>query len=139
MDDGIGGDFRSLVGAESQGDSLATDYSISAGIQPGGLYRFRYRARNVNGWSGWSSLSYIRAASVPARPPRPLLLSVDATTIRVQLVRASHDGGSAILGYELYRNQGSGTVDFINVTTFAPYAQVMTHTMSVANDGMTTG
>jgi hypothetical protein len=60
MDDGIGGDFASLVGAELE--SLATEYEIGHGITPGGLYRFRYRAINVNGASGWSEISYIRAA-----------------------------------------------------------------------------
>ena len=113
MDDGLGGDFASLVGDESSGDSLETDYEIAVGIVDGGLYRFRYRARNVNGWSGFSPIAYVRAASVPARPAAPTLDSVDATSISVSLSRSLDDGGSEILGYELWRSQGTGTADFI--------------------------
>ena len=81
MDDGIGGDFVSLIGADEA--SLATEYQISAGITPGGLYRVRYRAININGASDWSDISYIRAAHVPGRPPAPAMLDVSATMIEV--------------------------------------------------------
>jgi hypothetical protein len=74
MDDGKGGNYTSIVGGTS--DSLATEYSIGNQTS-GGLFRFRYRAKNVNGWSGFSPVAYIRAANVPARPPMPKLDSVN--------------------------------------------------------------
>jgi hypothetical protein len=48
MDDGKGGNFTSLIGGTT--NSLATEYS-KGNITAGGLYRFRYRAKNINGWS----------------------------------------------------------------------------------------
>jgi hypothetical protein len=54
MDDGKGGEFISLLGNETSRDSLATEFTIAYGLEEGVLYRFRYRARNVNGWSEYS-------------------------------------------------------------------------------------
>lgn len=45
------------------------------------------------------------------------------------LRRTGDDGGSSILGYELWRNQGTGTVDFIKVSTYA--GQASSHTLTV--------
>lgn len=118
MDDGGGGPYAPLVGSEAQGDSLATQYTYGAGVVEGGLYRFRYRARNVNGWSGFSPVAYIRAASRPGRPDAPVRDSVDAVGFTVTLRRTPDDGGGAILRYELWRNQGTGTADFIIVATY---------------------
>jgi len=54
MDDGIGGEFASLSGGVAIGDSLHVEHTVGTGLTAGGLYRFRYRARNVNGWSAFS-------------------------------------------------------------------------------------
>jgi len=83
MDNGKGGTFISLIGGTS--DSLETEYTISAGIQSGTLYRFRFRARNVNGWSSFSPISYIKAATVPRRPPAPVFNTATATSITLDL------------------------------------------------------
>lgn len=104
MDDGQGGDFYSLAGGETAGDSLATTYTIGQDIQDGGLYRFRYRARNVNGWSSFSAIAYIRAATVPTRPSSPSLDLVDSTSITVTIQKVLDDGGSYVSGYQLWRN-----------------------------------
>ena len=103
----------------------------------GGLYRFRFRARNVNGWSAWSPIAYIKAANAPARPGPPKLNSVDATAISVSLTRTLDDGGSNVLGYELWRNQGTGTADFVKVSTYL--GQAPTHTLTVAADSIVAG
>ena len=103
----------------------------------GGLYRFRYRARNVNGWSSFSPVAYIRAASKPGRPEAPLLDSVDATGFTVILRRTGDDGGGSIQRYELWRNQGTGTVDFVQVTSYDGTSQ--SHTLTVAADSLAEG
>ena len=138
VDDGQGGDFHSLLGNETSGDSLETSYVLGKGITEGGLYRFRYRARNVNGWSGFSPVAYLRAANAPGRPAAPILVSVDATAFTVRLPRAAGDGGSSILRYELWRNRGTGCnknlydcAEFIKVTGFDGLAT--THTLTVGD------
>ena len=80
MDDGVGGPFFTIAG----GDSSIYTYTYFAGKAPavvtpsrllqvyetqseystvnittGVYYRFRYRAANVNGWSGWSPVAQI--------------------------------------------------------------------------------
>ena len=139
MDDGIGGDFVSLTGADE--GSLATRYEISHGVRPGGLYRFRYRAINVNGASGWSAISYIRAAQVTGRPPAPVMLDVSAAMIELQLHKTEHDGGSEVTAYELWRNQGTGTVDFVKVSSYDGHESLthMTHTLDKDTESLTLG
>ena len=55
------------------------------GIQRGNIYRFRYRVRNVNGWSEYSNIAYIEAYSIPEPPPAPIFQDADATTVTLQL------------------------------------------------------
>jgi hypothetical protein len=102
MDDGFAGNFTSLIGGDVS--SLETTYLIGQNIQEGGLYRFRYRTRNVNGWSPFSDIAYLRAANVPVRPAAPTLSLVTETSIKLTLKRTLDDGGSNVLRYELYRN-----------------------------------
>lgn len=71
MDNGKGGDFVSLIGGEGKDNSLETSFTVEYGIIGGNIYRFRFRSRNVNGWSEFSEIMYIRAATVPERPAAP--------------------------------------------------------------------
>ena len=65
MDDGSGGDYVTLVGTSS--DYLKLKFSVSsAQVSKGGTYRFRYRAKNVYGWSDYSPVAYLLVASVPS-------------------------------------------------------------------------
>lgn len=73
IDDGTGGDFTSLVGSKS--NYLLTTYTIMSGIEQGTLYRLRYRARNALGWSDYSPIVYVLAATVPQAPEQPSLVS----------------------------------------------------------------
>ena len=99
-------------------DSLETDFTVGVNVTEGVLYRFRWRARNVNGWSGYSPIAYIRAATRPARPLQPLMQQASATGITVSMQRSHSDGGGATLAYELWRNQGTSTVDFVKVDAY---------------------
>lgn len=54
MDNGMGGDFSTIVGATR--DVLQTSIVISTGIVKGRFYRFRYRCKNINGWSDYSNV-----------------------------------------------------------------------------------
>ena len=70
IDDGTGGDFTAVVG-------YATDYLLfyytHAGVTRGTNYRLRYRARNRIGWSEYSDIVYVLAATKPEKPPAPTL------------------------------------------------------------------
>lgn len=63
MDDGQGGDFFDVAGAAY--DDMST-YQVITNVTKGLVYRFQYRAKNVNGWSIWSDVTYIAAAISPA-------------------------------------------------------------------------
>lgn len=49
IDNGQGGNFTSLIGYQAY--SLETTFTLSYNITAGGIYRFRYRSLNINGWS----------------------------------------------------------------------------------------
>jgi len=72
MDDGDGGDFLKLTGGQ-ESQYLKLSYTVTAGIKEGVTFRFRFRARNAVGWSEYSPITYIEAASTPGRPPPPRL------------------------------------------------------------------
>jgi hypothetical protein len=45
-------------------DSLDLSSELSP-LNPGQYYFFRYRARNVHGWSDFSQISYVLMANIP--------------------------------------------------------------------------
>ena len=63
------------------------------------MYRFRYRSSNINGWSAYSPITYIKAATVPARPPAPTFLDANSTSITLNLYPTTNDRGSEIINY----------------------------------------
>ena len=79
-DDGNEGDFFTILLSAQQTQLLVKD-----GIERGNYYRFRYRVRNVNGWSDWSDTGYIVAFSVPEAPPAPQFIDATTTTIDIYL------------------------------------------------------
>lgn len=87
MDNGIGGGFITIAGGSLgihlytffQGTSpqillrnlqiyQSSSYFYTVNVTQGSTYGFRYRALNINGWSGWSPVGYIKAATVPTAP-----------------------------------------------------------------------
>ena len=102
MDNGLGGEYSSLVGYSSP--YLMTSYMVNSGITRGNTYRFRYRAKNCKGWGSFSSELYVLAASVPSAPPAPQSSSVSSTTLVLTLFSTKDNGGSPVTNYILYRN-----------------------------------
>lgn len=134
MDDGNGGDFISLQGYTS--DSLDSTYTIQEGITSGGLYRFRYRSKNVNGWSSYSPITYIRAATVPLRPPAPTFSTATATTVTLTLSPSLDDKGSDITSYQLWVNTGSTSTVYNQITAYD--GSSLSYTV-LGTDGITGG
>jgi hypothetical protein len=80
MDDGLGSNnFVDLYGVTS--DTLVTDYTTT-NVVKGRTYAFRYRTRNIFGWStGWSPVTYILAADKPSQPAKPILTAASDVSI----------------------------------------------------------
>lgn len=117
MDNGKGGDFVSLGGETKH--SLVTSATIAVGIRSGEMYRFRYKALNVAGWSGYSPITYIKAAARPARPPTPIFQTATSTSISLSLLPTSDVKGSPILRHELWVNGGGSSGTFTQVTSYS--------------------
>lgn len=82
MDDGLNGVLSSYSG-DATNNSLTTEFTISNGIVKGRTYRFKYRVLNQIGWSDYSDMTYILAASVPEKPTTLTVLSTSDTTIQL--------------------------------------------------------
>ena len=87
VDNGMGGDFTSLIGFESA--SLETSFTLEENVTSGSIFRFRYRCKNVNGWSEYSPISHVKAATSPERPPRPQFVTADASSLQIQLFEST--------------------------------------------------
>lgn len=73
MDDGMSGEFTSLIGLSAE--SLLTTFTVSEGVIKGRRHRFKYRAQNTVGWGPYSDSEFVLAATVPARSDRPYFLT----------------------------------------------------------------
>ena len=83
----MGGNFTTVIGFDY--DSLETEFTVLSGVKSGDTFRFRFRAKNVNGWSSFSPISHIKAATIPLRPPAPKF--VDATSSSLTLALYESD------------------------------------------------
>ena len=114
-DDGAGGVFTALYGDTV--DSLSLTYTMT-NVTEGATYRLRYRAKNAIGWTDYSPVGYVTAQAVPEAPSAPVFVSADQTKITLQLSESDDNNGAQIDYYDLYRNNGAGTTDIINITHY---------------------
>ncbi len=110
IDDGNNGPYTTVLGGSE--NTLDTYVTVTKGIVKGLVYRVRYRAVNSIGPGPWSDVSYIPAATVPLAPPQPQVISVDNTQVTLSLSETTDNGGSSIMYYELYINEGSDGTPF---------------------------
>jgi len=115
LDDGLGGDFRVLYGTIS--DTLSTSL-IFKQVTRGLLYRARYRVRNAIGFSDYSPIGYLRAASRPSAAPSPKFLAATANTITIALEPSIDNHGAVISAYELWIDEGDLSSSFSKVTSY---------------------
>ena len=116
---------------------METSFTVADNILKGKIYRLVYRTLNINGWSDYSPISYIKAATLPERPPAPIVKTATANSITINLFQSTNTGGSEILYYELYRNQGGVSTSYDKVSTYDGNAA--THTLTVTGDALTQG
>lgn len=114
MDNGNGGSFRSLAGEDI--NTLLTTYTIADGIESGVMYRFRYRAKNVAGWSNYSPITYIKAAARPERPPPPIFVTADDSYITLYIPPTTDVRGAPVTRHELYVNGGGSSNSYTIVS-----------------------
>lgn len=74
-----------------------TDYSVL----PSRNYRYKLRARNVNGFSDFSPIAIAFAASSPEQSPAPLRVAYSSTEIMVQVFAPLNNGGDNVISFEL--------------------------------------
>ena len=111
IDDGLGGSFIDVSGLSPY--DLTTSRIMTSGIIVGRLYRTRYRAINIKGFSGYSPIGYIEASQVPSQPSSPIVTLV-GTNIVISWT-LPYNGGNLITLIEVYIQSSSGT--FLNDTT----------------------
>jgi hypothetical protein len=101
MDDGYSGPYKTVHGGDQ--DYRLELYSIiTDGIYPNRQYRFRYRGKNVAGYSGWSPVTYLSASDIPSTP---LIPTLDAETdVIVHFPGSLDTGGVDSVTYELEIN-----------------------------------
>jgi len=105
IDDGLNGAFNTVLGGQ-EGYTLDSEITITQNIVKGRQYRLRYRAINLIGEGPWSDLAYVVASTFPKAPPKPMYTYVDNTKIDLLFTETQDDGGSVILSYYLYINEG---------------------------------
>ncbi len=81
-------------------------------------YRVRYRAKNVNGWSGWSPIGLIQTATRPLAPQPPTLVSASGSELRMLINPSLNNGGAIITQYKLFKDGGSFSTTFTLIATF---------------------
>ena len=109
--------------------------TITESVQASQEYRFRYRAKNFNGWGPLSEISYYIAATKPNRPPAPVYVYSTSTTVTLQLLAPEVLGGSPLTKFKLY-------VDTLQ--SFANYRLIYEgvaplYTVTVSKDNVVTG
>ena len=76
-DDGLDGDFINLYHTDTILGLSYVDYEVATRY----LYRYKYRVRNVNGYSEFSDAGFLYAANVPSTPQAPSLIGVTQDSI----------------------------------------------------------
>ena len=118
MDDARGGDFVSVGGEDPI--SMQTEYTL-AEVTRGQTYRIRYRVKNGGddtSWSGFSPVLFALAADVPAPPQPPALFSATTDTVTLSFSESTDSGGSKVLGYELWMDDGTYGTEFSRVASY---------------------
>lgn len=127
----------------SKADNIIGLSYLDFDVQTAKLYRYKYRARNENGWGEFSDAGFLFASSTPSKPEAPTLSLVDSTQIRLQFYAPSLTGGSQITSYELFMDAGqinsvfSEVISYTNAGGFN--ASQLEHTLTVAQNGLITG
>lgn len=107
---------------------LATSF-FDTDVKKGQSYKYKYRARNINGYGELSEESYMTAATIPSQPPAPALISVDSTEIVLKFSAPSDSGGLEVSSYTLQIDDGDLNTAFADEGTYD--GSSLTHTVDM--------
>lgn len=88
-----------MIGNSS--DSTALTYTVTSSIVVGNTYRFRYRVKNVHGWSNYSDELLLIAASVPDVISPAATTFNEQTSVRISWTAPAFNGGKPVTKYEI--------------------------------------
>ena len=88
--------FTSLIGETSNNILLTYTKTL---LTAGANYQFRYRVKNIFGWSPYSTAISALAATVPERPAMVTTLNV-GTSVRIEW-SSPYNGASPIIAYNV--------------------------------------
>lgn len=133
MDSGNNDDIEPIYIGTNRPD--ITEHTVGD-LSTGKPYRFTINAINDNGESEESDIAQFYACDPPSYFNAPTYSSSDQTakTITIKWTVPSEDGGCAITGYELYRNDGDDTDPSIKVTDLASNdPSTLTHVVTLSS------
>jgi hypothetical protein len=136
QDDGRGGFFTSKIGKT---ETYLKRFYAAKHVTKGLTYRFRYRAKNCQGWGPFSPSLYALAATKPQQPPALKVLSVSASTLQLQLFPSHDNGGAIVTNYKLFRNDGKDGTALTEVTSFDYSSQGFIATIDTVIESLTAG
>lgn len=103
------------------------------------MYRFRYRSKNVNGFSNWSPIVSVKASAVPSRPPAPMFKTATATSVTLYLFSSIENKGSEITALKILKNAGGNDQTFTSIVSLDSSVKEFTLDVSVPAYSMTAG
>lgn len=134
MDDAAG-EFTNVLGYDVDTLSLSAVVEVTSGL----TYAFKYRVRNMYGWSDFSAITHILAASVPSTPAKPEFVQSTDNSITIKLFQSESSNGSPITEYVLEIDAGELESSFTEVLTYVRDSFEMQHTVTFADDNILTG
>jgi hypothetical protein len=138
MDNGINGEFTKVFIGTNRPDILTF---TSGDLRTGYPYRFYVQAMNENGISDPSEISTFYACSSPSGLATPLYVNSykDTKTIRISWNYPADNGGCTILGFRMFRNDGTPNSDILTteVTSLVNNdPSILIHTIDMSVDGV---
>lgn len=92
-----GVDWLELQGFTTQSTALSL---IKSGLITNKVYQFRYKAKNIFGWSNWSPVGLIKTITVPDKMAKATT-SLLGDNIRIQWVQPFLGGNDLLLAYNV--------------------------------------
>jgi hypothetical protein len=131
------GDY--ILDAISTISAPATSHTYTVPAGPAGkTYRFRIAARNVLGLGVWSDEIQLVATDAPASPTLSLLASSRTLTGgQLRFGKPLSDGGSPIIGYHLYRDEGIAGSPFVLIFNGTSQPELVSHNLTGLQTALT--
>ena len=131
---GLSGGFTDLISSNTE--SMVTAYTLT-NVDVGQTYYFRFRVKNMYGWSEYSDEGTAIASEKPGSVNPPTVASFSSTSITLNLDLSVDNMGTDITLYELWWATGSTPVSFSKMDSYDGSAS--TYTLPTGVDTITAG